>query len=366
MIANSIKSTVSQVRWITALQGLRAVSFLAVFVSHSGLGPFGCLGAWGVSVFLVMSGFLMAYRYMEREAPLGLKFAAKKLDSLYPLHIATMLTKLPIALFNVIGGTLSVATLVVAIVLNIGLVQVWIPWEQMYSALNGPSWFMCVIALAYVLFPSLLKVLQGLKTIRSAFLLLASALTVHLLASLVSFVLMSFGVKEEYVQWITYYFPPVRCCDFVIGCILGWLYLRKQEQEVTRHSTELQAILQVLCVTLIVISMGLYVDGSTLLGSAPVRYSVLFLPTTVILIWLVASCTGPMERFWSLRWMQWVADLSPYAFLIHGVVLKYIRKLFVVLMPVVPGFVVALIALAITLACSKGWKLVASKRKRAL
>lgn len=359
------QSNVSRAKWITALQGLRAISFLAIFVSHSGLGPFGCLGAWGVSVFLVMSGFLMAYQYLQKDnAPIfGLRFVGGKLRSLYPLHIVTMLAKLPIAIFNVLEGTLSAAALVVAIVLNAGMIQIWIPWEQMYSALNGPSWFMCVIALAYLLFPLLLRILKRLESVRSAIAMMVVFLGVHLLASLVSWVLLCSGADDELAQWVTYYFPPVRCCDFAIGCMLGWLYLHKATKERPKRPVVVQVLTQVVCITLVVASMILYADGSTLLGSAPLRYSLLFLPSTVMLIWLVASCTGVVERLWSLSWMQWVADLSPYAFLIHAVVLKYARKLFAVVLPTVPAVAVALVALAITLACSAGWKCVFSKRK---
>lgn len=360
-------NTSPRARWITAIQGLRAVSFLAIFVSHSGLGQFGCLGAWGVSVFLVMSGFLMAYQYLQKqEAPaFGLAFVSKKLKALYPLHIVTMLAKLPIALSDVLGGTLSATALVVAVVLNVGMVQVWVPWEQMYSALNGPSWFMCVIALAYLLFPLLLKVLRKMTSVRSAILLLAVFLGVHLFASLASYALLGSGAEEEIAQWVTYYFPPVRCCDFAIGCILGWLYLRNAAQERSERPAAVQAFAQAACLALIAASMLLYAEGSTLLGSAPLRYSLLFLPTTVVLIWLVASCSGPVERLWSLAWLQWIADLSPYAFLIHGVVLRYVRKLFAVALPAVPAVAVAMVALAITLACSAGWKNMAAKRREA-
>lgn len=366
-MTDPVQSNTPRAKWITAIQGLRAVSFLAIFVSHSGLGPFGCLGAWGVSVFLVMSGFLMAYQYLQKqEAPaFGWAFVSKKLKALYPLHIATMLAKLPIALSDVLGGTLSAAALAVAVVLNVGMVQVWVPWEQMYSALNGPSWFMCVIALAYLLFPPLLKVLRKMASVRSAILLLLAFLGIHLLASLASYALLSSGAEEELAQWVTYYFPPVRCCDFAVGCVLGWLYLRKAAQGRSERPASVQALAQVAYLALIAVSMLIYADGSTLLGSAPLRYSLLFLPTTVVLIWLVASCTGPVERLWSLVWLQWIADLSPYAFLIHAVVLRYVRKLFAVVLPAVPAVAVAMVALAITLACSVGWKRMVVKRKEA-
>lgn len=366
-MSGPLESNTPRARWITAMQGLRAVSFLAIFVSHSGLGPFGCLGAWGVSVFLVMSGFLMAYQYLQKEElpAFGLAFAARKIRALYPLHIATMLAKLPIALFNVVGGTLSATALVVAIAMNVGMVQVWVPWEQMYSALNGPSWFMCVISLAYFLFPLLLKALRKMASVRSAILLLAAFLGIHLLASLASYALLGSGAGEELAQWVTYYFPPVRCCDFAIGCVLGWLYLRNAAQGRPERPTAVQALAQAACLALIAASMLLYADGSTLLGSAPLRYSLLFLPTTVVLIWLVASCAGPVERLWSLAGLQWIADLSPYAFLIHAVVLRYVRKLFAVALPAVPAVAVMMVALVITLACSAGWKDMAVKRKEA-
>ena len=33
---------------IYSIQGLRAIAFLAIFISHSGIGSYGCLGARGV------------------------------------------------------------------------------------------------------------------------------------------------------------------------------------------------------------------------------------------------------------------------------------------------------------------------------
>lgn len=41
------------------LQGLRTMAFAAIFLSHTGIGYLGALGAWGVSVFFVLSGFVM-------------------------------------------------------------------------------------------------------------------------------------------------------------------------------------------------------------------------------------------------------------------------------------------------------------------
>ena len=43
---------------LKSLQGVRALAFAGIFSSHCGCSD---LGAWGVSVFFILSGFLMVY-----------------------------------------------------------------------------------------------------------------------------------------------------------------------------------------------------------------------------------------------------------------------------------------------------------------
>ena len=61
---------------ISSLQGLRAVAFLCVVISHCGA-PW--LGPWAISVFVALSGFLMVCNYYDRPrtAP-GLQSAISK------------------------------------------------------------------------------------------------------------------------------------------------------------------------------------------------------------------------------------------------------------------------------------------------
>lgn len=73
---------------IESLQGLRAIAFLAILISHSRVFNCGYLGAWGVSIFFVLSGFLMTYNYMPRQDfkyPSPLVFGWQKIKKLYPL-----------------------------------------------------------------------------------------------------------------------------------------------------------------------------------------------------------------------------------------------------------------------------------------
>ena len=78
---------------IESLQALRTLAFLGIFFVHSGF--FISWSNLGVSVFYVMSGFLMIYTYGERAFDITIKnnlvFSVNKIKKLYPLHIITMI-----------------------------------------------------------------------------------------------------------------------------------------------------------------------------------------------------------------------------------------------------------------------------------
>lgn len=355
--ANPIK-TVKPIRWIGALQGLRAIAFLAIFLSHSGIGPFGCFGAWGVSLFLMMSGFLMSYRYLQKSntPTFGFSFVWSKLKKLYPLHIIMMIAKLPFAFVYLFRGWISLALLLVAICLNVTLLQIWIPNESLYTLLNGPSWFMCVIALAYLFFPLFLSALRNIDSVLSAFKMLMIFIIVHVFFSLVSTYLLKAGFNPEYIKWLTYYFPPVRCCDFGIGGILGWLYLHRASRESSHHESWFQISCLLFCFLLVAASMYVYTYRVTILGLDSFMFSLLFLPSTMLLIWLLSTATGVVEKAWSIKPLQWVAEMSPYAFLIHDVVIRYVWIVFQMCFSDAPRLIGFLVSLLLTLFLSYLWR----------
>ena len=64
-------------------QGLRAIAFLAIFISHSKWSEVISFGYWGVSIFFHLLGFLMMYNYYQHEDSLkiGLKFPFNKIKN---------------------------------------------------------------------------------------------------------------------------------------------------------------------------------------------------------------------------------------------------------------------------------------------
>lgn len=148
---------------IKSLQGLRTLAFFGIFTSHTGLTQ---LGAWGVSVFFVLSGFLMAYVYYERNLDCSLKrsvsFSIRKIKRLYPLHILMMLAALLLELVPLFKhfSARSVILLLSKIGFNAALLQGWLPTQSMYYSLNAVSWFLSTCLLLYAAFPCILNRLR--------------------------------------------------------------------------------------------------------------------------------------------------------------------------------------------------------------
>ena len=153
---------------IDSLQIVRAIAFFGIYLYHAirripgkgmvyrffsqGLGP------WGVSVFFVLSGFLMTYSYWNREPDRSLKgmalFAVHKIKKLYPLHLIMLF-------WGVVFSYLkhgSVKGSFFKLLVSIPLIQTWFP--KNYQAINNVAWYLSVCLFLYFMFPCLLPVVK--------------------------------------------------------------------------------------------------------------------------------------------------------------------------------------------------------------
>ncbi len=331
-----------------SLQGLRAVAILAIFISHIGIGNLGVLGAWGVSVFFVLSGFLMLYNYMPRETipQNSFGFAWNKIKRLYPLHIVTML----FAAFYAVIKTRMLEKTILDIGIHTLLIQMWIPKAEFYATLNGPSWYLCVSFFLYLMFPLMLKLFKGNMSQKKVVLYICIFFVVEIFVSLATFLLNNHDESLWFsTKWITYYSPPVRLIDFFMGCCLGYLFLDRSE-------CNKNYFLELAVCILVPISLLIYVSEYGILGSQSVKYTLLFLPTSMILLWVVAGEKGVIPKILSTRVFVWLGDLSPYIFLIHGVVLKYCRAGFSVAFSITNVYITATVSLVATIFGAFIWR----------
>jgi peptidoglycan/LPS O-acetylase OafA/YrhL len=222
---------------LPALTGLRTLLALTILLFHftpSGLKwgwftlyPLIEIGYVFVSFFFLISGFILAYNYAERDGGLNLAdFWVARLSRLYPVYLLTMLISIPMLIteFHVRSRVQfwegAIATPL--------LVQGFFPYLATFW--NTVSWTLsCEIAL-YVLFPLLLKI----RWPKSAWKLLVLALafwvlglvphTIYILTDPDHLGKMADRYSVGFWLDTLKYTPIPYLCTFLAGLTLGHLH----------------------------------------------------------------------------------------------------------------------------------------------
>lgn len=86
-------------KMILPLQAVRAIACLMIFVYHGIGSGVHFAGVWGVSVFFVLSGFVLVYSYWDRSTTNptikgAAAFSWSKIKRLFPLHVIMLIAGL--------------------------------------------------------------------------------------------------------------------------------------------------------------------------------------------------------------------------------------------------------------------------------
>lgn len=211
---------------------LRFVAAFYVFLFHWDIhwplaseGTFGdrflSQGAVGMSLFFILSGFVLSARYAN--AQLSLKsYYYSRFTRIYPIYFLAGIVTLPwlfSTLSSLQGTPISqhIGALFL-IITNVFLIQAWFPQTFDFWN-NGASWSISVEAFFYVLFPFVLA--TPAKTIKKYWtFLFCIMLTLAALPGL-SLLVFSDGSPVR-----TFYSVPVfRVAEFIVGVLLGVRYL---------------------------------------------------------------------------------------------------------------------------------------------
>jgi peptidoglycan/LPS O-acetylase OafA/YrhL len=216
---------------ILPLTSLRFVAALYVYLFHVHIrwplvgsrlaSNFLDLGAIGMSLFFVLSGFVLAHRYREGFVSYG-DYLVNRFARIYPIYVAAALLTIPwigVSLSTGSTGELvrSVGKLTILLVSNLLLLQAWIP--QLFPHWNdGASWSISTEAFFYLLFPFILIPLARRPSRQLAWIALAA----WFLAVLPG---LSFFLFESKNSHLFYYSVPIyRLPEFVLGvcaCLLA-------------------------------------------------------------------------------------------------------------------------------------------------
>lgn len=304
---------------IDSLQALRAIAFGAIFIHHCGL-KFG--GGWGVSVFLILSGFLLVYNHRDdvNESVKGIEgglpekvkksllFSWQRIKKLYPLHIIMTITAIPFMLhaLSSYSGTDKLWRVGFLSFANVALIQSWFPPEWIRYSMNNLSWYLCVCVSIYASFPWINKRVCRRTAGDCIKMLVILNVVQFAIGEGINLLLTQTGTEPEIVQGLTYNFPLYRLFDFAIGCNLGKLFLcmrtemaakeevsQNKQQRSWKTFTAIEALLIISVLITAVLNLILW-DSNTLRAF---RLVCMNTPTAMLAVWLFARNGGVFRRY---------------------------------------------------------------------
>ncbi|MBD2721782.1 acyltransferase family protein [Hymenobacter armeniacus] len=219
-----------------ALDGLTGLRFLAafyVFVFHIHLRlPLSFLpapaetivsmGALGVNIFFVLSGFILTYAHLKdfpaSELPTATyykSFMLKRMARIYPAYLVGLVLCLAVS----IGLNHYPAPFPLVVALDLTMIQSYFPSLAMLWY-GGGAWSVSTEFFFYLLFPFLLPLLLKVSGTNLRYILVAVVVASSLPG-------LYYALHEHTVRFqTTYAFPPSRLPEFIAGVILGLLVLR--------------------------------------------------------------------------------------------------------------------------------------------
>lgn len=236
--------------------------------------------------------------------------AMKRIKQFYPFHIFFFLFAVPYTLktfksIDVFYG-----------VLNMLLLQSWVPVERCWLGFNGVSWFLSTLMFLQIWNYPLKCMSVSIESVeryhkhRKVYLLILSACIIG-----VFFWAWIFKDMERYWK---YTFPPARSFDYLAGYALGRVFVLHNEQP---HSMRIkdQTGKEAACVAIYIFYLLIYQYVPDFLSR-----DALFLPGALYCIYIFACQNGAVSKMLSSSWLVWLGNHSLYYMMSHGLVMKYL------------------------------------------
>lgn len=318
---------------LDALTGIRffAASFIVIGHAHGIFGSAGIATTFalqqGVSIFFVLSGFILAYSYpkLSNLQEVG-RFLLARFARLWPLHITAIILLVFLIPMDKAGYMVRNHQYAM-VVLNLLLLQSWTLLKNMSLSLNGVAWSISVEIFFYLAFPLLLwrwRQNWPLKIILAlAFLVMCIVTGNHL----------NLTSDDNYPGFslfgLIYTNPLARIFEFTMGIATYFLFVRlKPLAEDLRliEATFLEAVTVVLAVASMWLTPILAYQPGVLkvVGMAGGRWicgSGTFLLFSLLIL-TIAFQRGLISRFLAHPVMVLLGEISFAVYLTHTIVLQ--------------------------------------------
>lgn len=339
---------------IQSLQALRGIAILIIMMAHCEL--FIPMVQVALSLFIMLSGFVLTYAYCDKEVSASfagcVHFVISRIKKLYPLHVVTLLIALCL-ISNQINAD-NFFRYFKSFLLNLTLLQIWYPRMYVYFGYNAVAWFLSLCLFLYFCFPKILQLVRNTdrtKSLLYIFLIFVAQMLCGWLTTLVSIP----KISDNFVQYFIHFFPLFRVGDFIAGCLLGNIYLKKLPIIKSSLGTHVEIL------AIILIMAVYYVPGYRIEFRSALFFvvSILYKPIVAVLLFMFVENTGCISRLLSCKVMIYIGNISAYIFLMHQLIIRYIRML----SPNVKGWALFALTLLLSVAAVEIYMMIERKIK---
>ena len=309
---------------LPALTGLRFFAAFAVLLSHfsaRGLTPVpGAVtdfldgGRTAVSLFFVLSGFILAFNYVELSGKAARRrFYVNRIARIYPvllLSLALGAVGVAYAVLNPNTGYLlswyalqssNPWTLAASFVGQITMTTGWLPTARLNQPWNGPAWSIACEMFFYAVFPFAIVWAR-----RQSASMLIGALSIAFASQILFIVAVRALAPAGQRGFLVSQFPLTHLFEFLVGIAVGLFFLRGGKEWVKVGSRRTVLLISSI-VPLALLSAFQPVDPAFLPMS----------PFFAVLIFALAVPPRKRPSLLSARWIVLLGEASFSLYLVH-------------------------------------------------
>ncbi|MBR6147716.1 MAG: acyltransferase [Lachnospiraceae bacterium] len=291
---------------ILSIQGLRGLGISLIVLSHLD-GRFD-LGAFGVSLFIAINGYLNCNKQLNENPKYTAIYIIKRLMRFYPLYfLATMITAsyFSAALIYNVSKIESIKILI----LNLLMMHTLFPENVYYCAYTQVGWFVPIIFFSVLSANMMGRIWRKLGR--------KECLLTLVFIWLGNFIIATLAIKWQHGFWLVYVTPYTRLFEcFAAGCVLK-LALGSEKESKKDLILDIASILMLVIVVLLMFSKQSFTQ--TLY-----YHSFLWLiPSWFIIAGVIRN--GFISRLTKLKPLVWIGENSLEIFLFHLIIFHYVE-----------------------------------------
>lgn len=308
---------------LDALAGLRLVAATAVALAHMAFltGPrYGPTfarviheGSWALTLFFILSGFVLAYGYHDRLANPTRRelwrYYVARVARIWPLHLLA----LGLAMVWVVSPAEPGTGPLVA---NAFLVHAWVPSLRYVQSYNAVSWSLSLEWSFYLAFPLMVLVAARFPAARPRYFVAVAVACWVVTAAVVG---CHTHRTETWVLFLCNASPPARVGEFAIGVMLGLAHVHGGPSRSRRFGTVRELLAVALLAALIFHSHRV---------SILLRLNGYYTPACALLVWVFARQRGVLGRLIGSRPVVYLSELSLAFYLLHGITFTLLNRSF--------------------------------------